>query len=62
MADKKNKKKKMVYTPKCHIPIGEAIKDENGNYALRIKKPNSHDVEVVSIGTLFSVIAQTADK
>ena len=26
MADKKNKKKKMVYTPKCHIPIGEAVK------------------------------------
>ena len=61
MAEKK-KKSKMVYTPLRHIPIGEAIKDENGNYALRIKKPNSHDVEVVSIGTLFSVIAQTADK
>ena len=62
MADKKNKKKKMVYTPNCHIPIGEAVKKENGEYALRIKKPNSPDIEVVSIVELMSEVIQTADK
>ena len=62
MADKKNKKKKMVYTPKCHSPIGEAVKKENGEYALRIKKPNSPDIEVVSIVELLSEVIQTAEK
>ena len=62
MADKKKQKKKMVYTPKCHIPIGEAVKNENGEYALRIKKPNSPDIEVVSIVELLSEVIQTAEK
>ena len=62
MADKKKQKKKMVYTPKCHIPIGEAVKKENGEYALRIKKPNSPDIEVVSIVELMSEVIQTAEK
>lgn len=61
MADTKGKKKKMVYTPECHIPIGEAVKIENGEYALRIKKPNSQEVEVISIGKLVSKVAQTAE-
>ena len=52
----------MVYTPKCHIPIGEAVKNENGEYALRIKKPNSPDIEVVSIVELLSEVIQTAEK
>lgn len=60
MADKKSKPTKMVYTPQCHIPIGEAIVTENGEYALRIKKPKSQEVEVVSIGKLMTQVAQAA--
>jgi len=54
-------KKKMVYTPKCHIPIGEAIKTESGEYAIRIKRPKGDEVEVVPIGTLMTQVAQTAE-
>lgn len=51
----------MVYTPERHIPIGEALKSENGEYALRIKKANSNEVEIISIGKLMTEVAQTAE-
>ena len=61
MTDKKPKISKMVYTPQCHIPIGEAILTESGEYALRIKKPKSQEVEVISIGKLMTQVAQAAE-
>lgn len=61
MAENKKTKKKMVYTPERHIPIGEALKSENGEYALRIKKANSNEVEIISIGKLMTAVAQTAE-
>lgn len=61
MTEKKPKTSKMVYTPQCHIPIGEAILTENGEYALRIKKPKSQEVEVISIGKLMTQVAQAAE-
>jgi len=61
MADNQKKNKTMVYTPNRHIPIGEAIKTESGEYALRIKRPNSKDIEIISIGKLVSEVAQTAE-
>lgn len=60
MTDKKPKPSRMVYTPECHIPIGEAIVTDNGEYALRIKKPKSQEVEVISIGKLMTQVAQAA--
>lgn len=61
MTEKKYKPSKMVYTPECHIPIGEAILTDNGEYALRIKKPKSQDVEVVPIGKLMTQVAKAAE-
>ena len=61
MTEKKTKSSKMVYTPQCHIPIGEAIVTDNGEYALRIKKPKSQEVEVISIGKLMTQVAQAAE-
>ena len=61
---KDNTKKKfynMVYSPNRHIPIGEAIKTENGEYALRVKRSKSSDIEVVPIGQLVSQIFQLAE-
>ena len=60
MTDKKPKPSRMVYTPECHIPIGEAIMTDNREYALRIKKPKSQEVEVISIGKLMTQVAQAA--
>ena len=61
MANSKTAKKKMVYTPECHIPLGEAVKTEQGEYALRIKKPQGQEYEIVPIGTLVSQVAQAAE-
>jgi len=54
-------KKRMVYTPKCHIPIGEAVKTESGEYAIRIKRSKGDEVEVVPIGALMTEVAKTAE-
>ena len=54
------RKQKMVYTPKCHIPLGEAIMTETGECALRIKKPKSQEVEIVPIGLLLTDVAKVA--
>lgn len=51
----------MIYSPKYHIPIGQAIRLENGDYGLRVKKDKS-TFEVVSIGNLMSQIVKIADK
>lgn len=61
MNNRDSHKTKMVYTPVCHIPIGEAVKTDSGEYALRIKKPKSQEVEVVSIGKLMTQVAQIAE-
>lgn len=55
------KRSKMVYTPQCRIPIGEAVKTENGEYALRIKKPKSKEVEIIPIGSLVTRVAMVAE-
>lgn len=59
MKEKKDKNnKKMVYSRKCHIPIGEAVITENGEMGLRVKKANSPEIETISLGTLISDIAK----
>lgn len=51
----------MIYTPERHIPIGEALKLADGEYALRIKKPQSQEVEIIRIGKLLSQVATAAE-
>lgn len=53
--------KNMIYTPDRHIPIGEALKLADGEYALRIKKPQSQEVEIIRIGKLLSQVATVAE-
>lgn len=44
---------RMMYTPQCHIPIGEVV-NQNGEVALRIKKPNTKSYETITLGALVS--------
>jgi len=63
MTKTENKRKeKMIYTPKCHIPIGEAVITDNGECALRIKRPKSQEIEIVPIGILVTQVAQIANE
>ena len=62
MAENKPQKTKMIYTPKCHIPIGEAVITDSGECALRIKKPKSQEIEIVPIGILVTQVAQAANE
>lgn len=55
------KSNRMVYTPECHIPVGEAVMMENGEPALRIKKPKGQEYEVVTLGKLFAAVSQKAN-
>ena len=50
----------MVYIPDLHIPLGQAVKTEDGEYGLRIKKDKT-TFEVVPLGRLMSQIIQIAD-
>ena len=59
---KAQNKNMMVYTPEHRIPLGEAVKTRNGEYALKIKKTNSSQTEVIPIGVLLSQIMQTIGK
>lgn len=49
----------MVYTSIEHIPIGQAIIMEDGEYGLRLKK-DKMTYEEIPIGELVSKIAKTA--
>lgn len=52
----------LVYTPICHIPIGEAIMTENGVRAVRFKKAGEKDTEVVPIDTLIALLVNATDE
>ena len=58
MNENKKKSRKMVYTREQHIPIGEAVLNENGEMALRVKKPKGPEMETISISTLLSDMAR----
>ena len=60
MIERSNKKVgNMVYSPDHHIPLGQAIKTPNGEYALRVKRDKTY--EEIPIGRLVPMIVQTAD-
>lgn len=49
-------KGKLVKTPKEHITIGECIRTDTGELALKIKKPNKDKYEVISISQLVEMM------
>lgn len=61
MIERTNKKAgNMLYSPDHHIPLGQAVKMPNGDYALRVKK-DKNTYEEIPIGRLMPMIVQTAD-
>lgn len=60
MANGTNKKSdNMVYSPTHHIPLGQAVKDRDGDYALRVKR-DKNTYEVIPVGKLVAQIIQAA--
>ena len=53
------KAENMVYSPDLHIPLGQAVKTESGEYGLRVKKDKSY--ETITIGDLMPLIIKAAD-
>jgi len=62
MMKKRSSKKadNMIYSPDLHIPLGQAVRINNGEYGLRVKKDKT-TFEVVPLGKLMSQIVQVAD-
>ena len=61
MANGTNKKSdNMVYSPTHHIPLGQAVKNQEGDYALRVKR-DKNTYEMIPIGKLVAQIIQVAD-
>ena len=50
----------LVYTPNLKIPIGEAIKLEDGTHALRVKNPRTNKTDDISLDCLFSEVVHLA--
>lgn len=46
----------LVVTPRKHIPLGEPVIDEQGNRAMRIKKPGQNIYETISLYDLLELI------
>ncbi len=58
----KGKRPKIVKTPVHGIPIGEAIKNPDGHYSLKIKRAKGSEVEEVALDKLFSMVMSEAEK
>ena len=54
-------KPRLIRTPVHKIPIGEAVKEPDGHYSLRIKKPKGKDYEELSLDHLISMVITEAD-
>ena len=54
-------KPRLIRTPVYKIPIGEAVKSQDGHYIIRIKKPKGGDYEEVSLDRLISMVVSEAD-
>lgn len=50
----------LIYTPTCHIPVGEAVKTETGHQALKLKYKDR--TEVITLDSLFSMVYQANEK
>lgn len=61
MTDTPNKKAdNMTYSPVHHIPLGQAVKTKDGEYALRVKR-DKNTYEVIPVGKLVAQIIQAVD-
>lgn len=54
------RKPNMIYTPNCHIPIGEAIKNPDGTLAIRIKRNSSNQYDEISLDNLYQSAVRKA--
>lgn len=60
---KQNKyKQNMIYTPSLNIPLGERYLQDDGTYALRIKKASSKEYEIVTVDTLMKLLYGSSSK
>lgn len=50
----------MIYTPNSHIPIGEAVKREDGTHVLRVKNPKTKAVDEITLDNLLTQVVKTA--
>ena len=55
-------RRKMIYTPVRHIPIGEAIKKPDGTYTLRIKRNNRDEFEEIPLERLCTSVIMNAEQ
>ena len=55
-------RRKMVYTPVRHIPIGEAIKRPDGTYILRIKRSNRDEFDEIPLEKLCTSVIMNAEQ
>ena len=62
MTERPQQKTELMYTPLCHIPIGEPVKTPDGTLAVKFKKPGGKDTEVVPIDTLIAMMVHATDK
>ena len=53
---------KIIRTPKYNIPIGEAVKNPDGHYSLKIKKAKGPEIEEVTLDQLFSMVMKQSEK
>ena len=61
MTNRTTSRHRLIKTPIHHIAIGIPIKNEDGNYALRIKKPNSPEYEDFPLKTLIEMVISGAN-
>lgn len=62
MVEPQKQRVELMYTPVCHIPIGEPIKTPDGRHALKFKKAGSKETEVVPIDTLITMMVTATEK
>ena len=62
MTERPQQKTELMYTPLCHIPIGEPVKTPDGTRAVKFKKTGGKDTEVVPIDTLIAMMVHATDK
>lgn len=60
MTEPRTPKKNMVYTPKFHIPVGEALKLPDGSHVLRIKNPATKKYDEISLDSLNTAVIEKA--
>lgn len=53
-------KPELIYTPQKHIPVGEPVRTEAGNLALKFKFKDR--TEVVTLESLFSMVHKANEK